>query len=90
MGDSQFVESRLAPGEIAVFEASTNMTDGRGFIVLFDALEWMEDEKLSACCYTKSKEPLELVCPYETPLDRRPVKWTSAKIWCPVGTTKVR
>ncbi|KAH7724641.1 Protein Y53F4B.27 b [Aphelenchoides avenae] len=49
----------------------------------------MEDEKLSACCYTKSKEPLELVCPYETPLDRRPVKWTSAKIWCPVGTTKI-
>ena len=89
MGSSTFAEAKLSPGEVAVLESEVNMTD-TGYAVLFDRLEWMEGEKLSACCWTGGRTPYELECPFESDMSvKGSVEWKSEKINCPQYTSKV-
>uniref|UniRef100_A0AC35U6F5 MAM domain-containing protein n=1 Tax=Rhabditophanes sp. KR3021 TaxID=114890 RepID=A0AC35U6F5_9BILA len=87
VGESRFVEARLSSGQIAVLETHTDMKEDH--YVVFDVLEWIEGEKLSACCVTPGRLPNELICPYETPIFLGAIEWKSASIMCPAGTTKI-
>uniref|UniRef100_A0A0N4ZHI2 MAM domain-containing protein n=1 Tax=Parastrongyloides trichosuri TaxID=131310 RepID=A0A0N4ZHI2_PARTI len=87
VGQSRFIEARLSPGQVAVFETTTIMAEDH--FVLFDVLEWVEGEKLSACCITPNRQPSEMVCPYETSTFQGPIEWKAARLVCPKGTTKL-
>ncbi|TMS35814.1 hypothetical protein L596_003129 [Steinernema carpocapsae] len=87
-GKSVFVETRLEPGEVAVLETRTKMTEPH--VILFDWLEFTEGEKLSACCYTPGRTPQDLVCPMESPSHMTTdIAWKAGRIDCPTNTTKI-
>lgn len=82
MGGAYFVEARVRPGEVAVFETATNMTT-QSHSLLFDYLKWAQpvalvdppnslrtadspEEKLRACCFVPQREPSELECPFDS------------------------
>ncbi|KAI6193212.1 hypothetical protein M3Y96_00994500 [Aphelenchoides besseyi] len=87
VGSSKFVEARVSPGEVAVYESPVNTT--RGFYVLFDYLEWTEGEKLSACCFTPGRDPVDSYCPYESSTNETDVIWENGQIFCESETTKI-
>uniref|UniRef100_A0A1I7Z014 MAM domain-containing protein n=1 Tax=Steinernema glaseri TaxID=37863 RepID=A0A1I7Z014_9BILA len=87
-GKSVFVETRLQPGDVAVFETRTRMEEPH--VVLFDWLEFTEGEKLSACCYTPGRTPQDLVCPMESEsYTTTDIVWKPGRIECPTNTTKI-
>ncbi|KAK0395943.1 hypothetical protein QR680_001501 [Steinernema hermaphroditum] len=87
-GKSIFAETRLQPGDVAVFETITKMEEPH--VVLFDWLEFTEGEKLSACCYTPGRTPQDLVCPMESEsYTTTDIVWKPGRIECPTNTTKI-
>ncbi|CEF60295.1 Hypothetical protein SRAE_X000203300 [Strongyloides ratti] len=85
VGKSRFIEARLNPGQVAVFESNTNMMEDH--VVMFDVLEWVEGEKLSGCCIVPNRQPNEMICPYESSLFQGPIEWKGGQMVCPKGTT---
>ncbi|KAI1695384.1 hypothetical protein DdX_19600 [Ditylenchus destructor] len=102
VGDAHFAESRIDPGEVAVFETEVEMPD-TPHNILFDHLEWSErasagkvnlwqkgSEKLSACCFVRNRQPFELSCPFESTLmEHSQAGWQPGRILCPQGTSKI-
>lgn len=87
VGKSRFIEAKLSPGQVAVFESKTNMMEDH--VVLFDVLEWVEGEKLSGCCIVPNRQPNEMTCPYESSIFQGPIEWKGGQMVCPKGTTAI-
>uniref|UniRef100_A0A0K0F448 MAM domain-containing protein n=1 Tax=Strongyloides venezuelensis TaxID=75913 RepID=A0A0K0F448_STRVS len=87
VGKSRFIEARLNPGQVAVFQSKTNMLEDH--VVMFDVLEWVEGEKLSGCCIVPGRQPSEMICPYETSIFQGPIEWKGGQMACPKGTTVI-
>jgi hypothetical protein len=70
-------------------ESHVNASLTESFHLLFDYLEWTEGEKLSACCHTPGRQPIELYCPFETSTNETDIQWQSERIKCEPETTRV-
>jgi hypothetical protein len=87
VGSSNFVEARVGAGDVAVYASPVNASM-QGFHVLFDYLEWTEGEKLSACCHTPGRQPIELYCPFESTTNETDIRWQSERIRCEPETQR--
>uniref|UniRef100_A0A915DFH2 Uncharacterized protein n=1 Tax=Ditylenchus dipsaci TaxID=166011 RepID=A0A915DFH2_9BILA len=101
--NSHFIEARIQPGQVAVFEKDVDMAD-TNYNILVDHLEWSQlqsrytklgkgGEKLSICCFVENRQPFETHCPFESRSevteDRDALNWKSDKLMCPQHTTKL-
>ncbi|CAD5209310.1 unnamed protein product [Bursaphelenchus okinawaensis] len=87
VAQSNFIETRVNPGQVASIESPTNATSR--FFVVFDYLEWTEGERFMGCCQFKTNDKIQLRCPFESERRQGEVIWRGGTMECVEETEKI-
>ncbi|CAD5214639.1 unnamed protein product [Bursaphelenchus xylophilus] len=87
VGTSNFIETRVTPGQVASIESPTNASEP--FFVVFDYLEWTEGERFMGCCQFKVNGKSQLRCPFESERAQGEILWRGGMMACVAGTEKI-